>query len=92
MEITANTEFYTTIWTIIALLIFVITYAIRLTSLKDKLEYRITSAELKGMEQEKIICRLTEKVNSADVAFMEIRTKLANIESLLMEIKIQKKE
>jgi hypothetical protein len=40
-------------------------------------------------DQQKQIDKLTDKVNNADIAFMEIRTKLANIEALLMDMKTQ---
>jgi hypothetical protein len=50
---------------------------------------KIALLEKDNDRQEECIRDLTLKVNAGDVAFMEIRTKLANIEALLMEMKNQ---
>jgi len=89
MERTANYPIYTTIGTIIALLFFAITFAVKFTSLKEKLEYRITNMEEKNIEQENALVKLNDKINQSDVAFAEIKIRLTNIETLLLELKQQ---
>lgn len=86
MEVTSNTGFYTTFWTAIVLIISIITYAIKLTTLKNNLEYRLVTSEEKLKEHCVEIEMLKTKSNNNDIVVMEIRTKLANIETLLMKM------
>lgn len=75
--------------TLIGVVIFAIVQAIKLTTHKNKTDFRIKNLEIENIRQEECIKDLIKKVNDADVTFMEIRTKLANIEALLMEMKQQ---
>ena len=54
------------------------------------MEFRLTAAEEKNKEQECQLDALNTKINNADIAFMEIRTKLANIEAMLVDMKQQR--
>lgn len=82
-----NTEIATNIWSIVALIIAIVSFAVKFTSLKDKLEYRTKTAEDKIIELEKEACVTREKINNNDVVVMEIRTKLNNIEAMLLEMR-----
>lgn len=89
MERSTQTEMFATIWTMLAVAWTIIWFVVRFTSLKDRLEYRLFTAEDELKKQELVVSMLTSKVTNADVTFMEIRTKLANIETMLMEMKNQ---
>ena len=87
MNLGPDTSVRMNLWTIIAVVIFSITQAVKLTTHKNTVDNRIKNLEKENEHQEVCIKELTIKVNEADVAFAEIKTKLANIEALLMEIK-----
>ena len=89
MNIGSETPIRMNLWTIIAVITFAIVQTVRLTTHKNKIDFRIKNLETENIRQEECIKDLTKKVNDADVAFMEIRTKLANIEALLVEMKQQ---
>jgi len=91
MEVTANTTFYTTFWTALLVIGSIITYAIKMTTLKNNLEYRSATAEEKLKEHCVEIEMLKTKSNNNDIVVMEIRTKLANIETLLMKMESKTK-
>lgn len=91
MNINADTTILINLWTLIAVIGFAIVQAIKLTTHKNRTDFRIKNLETENQHQEDCIKDLTRKVNDADVTFMEIRTKLANIESLLVELKTQTK-
>lgn len=86
---TQTTEIRTNLWTLIAVIGFAIIQTTKLTTHKNRADYRLKSLELDNQRQEECIKEITRKINDADVTFMEIRTKLANIETLLMEMKTQ---
>jgi hypothetical protein len=71
------------------MLVFTIVQATKLATYKATIDNRIKIVEDDNKRQEECIKNLTKKVNDGDVTFMEIRTKLANIEALLMEMKQQ---
>ena len=84
---TQNTEIATNIWSIIVIIIAIVSFAVKFTSLRDKLDYRIKTAEDKIEKLEAEFCSLQTKVNNNDVIVMEIRTKLNNIEAMLLEMR-----
>ena len=92
MNLGSETPILLNLWTLMVVIIFAITQTIKLTTYKNKTEYRLKNLEVENQHQEDCIKNLTNKVNDADVTFMEIKTKLANIESLLMELKSQKRK
>lgn len=91
MNLGPETTIRMNLWTIVAVILFSISQAVKLTTHKNNVDNKIKNLEKENTQQEECIKALTEKVNSADVTFMEIRTKLANIESLLVELKTQTK-
>lgn len=89
MNLGSETPIRMNLWTLIAVIGFAIVQVSKFTTYKNTIDNKVTSLEKENAHQEECIKGLTEKVNSADVTFMEIRTKLANIETLLMEMKTQ---
>lgn len=89
MNLGPETTIRMNLWTIVAVIIFSITQAVKLTTHKNNVDNKILTLEKDNERQEACIKDLTKKINDGDVAFMEIRTKLANIEALLMEMKTQ---
>lgn len=91
MNLGSETPIRINLWTLIAVIGFAIVQAVKLTTHKNRIDFRIKTLETENQRQEDCIKDLTRKINDADVTFMEIRTKLANIESLLVELKTQTK-
>ena len=89
MEFSTTTQIYMSLWTVIAVILAIITFAIKITTLKNNMEYRLKNSEDKNTEQEKELARFNDKVNQFDVAFAEIKIRLTNIETLLLELKQQ---
>jgi hypothetical protein len=65
----------------------IVAFVIKFISLKEKTEFRISATETCINELKKETCLLREKVNNNDVVVMEIRTKLDNIEAMLLEMR-----
>lgn len=84
---TQNIEIVTNIWSIVAVLTAIISFTVKFTSLRDRFEYRISTLETELKESKVDICTLKDKTNNNDVVIMEIRTKLASIESMLLEMR-----
>lgn len=89
MNLGSETPIRMNLWTLIAVIGFAIIQVSKFTTYKNTIDNKVASLEKENTHQEECIKGLTEKVNGADVTFMEIRTKLANIETLLMEMKTQ---
>jgi uncharacterized coiled-coil protein SlyX len=89
MNIGSETPILLNLWTLITVIIFAVIQTVKLTTHKNRTDFRIKTLETENQRQEDCIKDLTRKINDADVTFMEIRTKLANIESLLVELKTQ---
>ena len=83
MEIGGQTQIFISLWTLIGVIIFAITQTIKLTTYKNKIDYKLESIENLNKSQEKKIEILTDHKNKSEVVLMEIKTKLANIETML---------
>lgn len=92
MTLGPDTTILLNLWTLIAVIIFAIAQAVKFTTYRNKIDFRIKNLEIENQRQEDCIKDITKKVNESDVTFMEIKTKLANIESLLMDIKKSSKK
>jgi hypothetical protein len=89
MTLGPDTTILLNLWTLIAVIIFAIAQAVKFTTYRNKIDFRIKNLETENEHQELCIRDVIKKVNDADVTFMEIKTKLANIETLLMDMKTQ---
>lgn len=92
MTLGPDTTILLNLWTLIAVIIFAIAQAVKFTTYRNKIDFRIKNLEVENQRQEDCIKDLTKKINESDVTFMEIKTKLANIESLLIDIKKSSKK
>lgn len=83
------TQFIMSIWTLIGVIFFVIYQTVKFTTYKNTMDNRMSIVEKDNERQQHCIDTLTDKVNWNDVVVMEIKTKLVNIEALLMDMKQQ---
>ena len=91
MEIGGNTQIFISLWTLIGVIVFAITQTIKLTTYKNKIDYKLESIENLNKSQEKKIEILTDHKNKHDVVLMEIKTKLASIEAMLTNMNKKQK-
>lgn len=70
--------------------LFWITY--NATSWKSEVEHKFSIIKTEYSNQKSDVCKLKTDNTSAKINFMELNTKLANIETLLIEIKADMKE
>jgi len=89
--ITEQTQIITNIGTIISFIISIVVFAVKFTSLKEKLCYRIETLEDKCKVTENTIKVLEAKSNNTDLVIMRIDTKLDSMTELLLDLKKQVK-
>lgn len=87
--IAEQTQFIMSLWTLLWVIFFVIYQTVKLTTYKNTIDNRMINLEKENERQQICINTLTEKTNWNDVVVMEIKTKLINIETLLMDMKQQ---
>lgn len=96
MMLGGDTSIIISLWTAVAVVLFAIWTAVKFSTMKESLCYRVSTLEVttktKTREYDTLISNLIEKNQHQEIALVEIKTKLANIESLLIDMKTQIKE
>ena len=87
MIIWPETQLTLSLASILWVIIFFVVNAVKLATYKAGVDNRIVNLETKCEKVEKCVKTLEDNHNDNALVIMEIKTKLANIESLLVELK-----
>lgn len=87
MELSSVTNISVQLWTIIWVIIAIVTFTTKMTSFRDKMDFRITNLEVKCTDAIKDIEALESKGNDISIALAEYRKDIKMIFEILAEMK-----
>lgn len=86
MMISENTNIVISLWTIGGLIISIIVFTVKITSMKNKIDNDINTLKEKALVEEKERVILIAKTNSYDITLAKLQITMENMEKILVKI------